>query len=202
MSTCRTIVSSCSFQDNMSAYGGALYLYGGTPGLVNCTMFSNQSTTSGGAICLTSCKARIVNTIFWDNLLGGDFSDIDLYSTSDSLFLLNNTLRQGCPTGALTICTTAVLADPLLSPLAGNGGEVLTIALGAGSPALNVGVYVYRDTDGMLCYNEDGGTAYKRVEDSAAYTPKGSLTRINGVDARGVARPQGSGIDLGAFELE
>jgi hypothetical protein len=77
--------------------------------------------------------------------------------------------------GALTSCTTSVLTDPLLSPLAGNGGEVLTMALVAGSPALNAGVYVYQDTDGMLCYNTDGGTANK---------------------------PKGSGIDLGAFELE
>jgi CSLREA domain-containing protein len=58
--------------------------------------------------------------------------------------------------------------DPLLGPLAANGGLTLTHALDAASPAI----------------------------DSAA------PTTCSGTDQRGVARPQGTGCDRGAYERE
>src|SRR5262249_37062439 len=56
--------------------------------------------------------------------------------------------------------------DPLLGALANNGGDVDTLALLGGSPAIDAG-------DGVGC---------------------------PATDARGVARPQGSACDIGAFE--
>jgi len=60
---------------------------------------------------------------------------------------------------------------PLLGPLADNGGPTWTHALLAGSPAIDA------------------------ADDAACVAPP-----INGVDQRGVARPQGVGCDVGAFE--
>jgi hypothetical protein len=67
----------------------------------------------------------------------------------------------GCPGSAV---------DPLLEPLADNGGPTETMALGPGSPALDA------------------------VPSTGAACPP--------TDQRGVARPQGSACDIGAFEKE
>ena len=197
-----TLVSACTFQNNLSVYGGAVMLYSGAPGLVNCTMSGNQATAAGGAVCLQTSKARVVNNIFWGNNVGGDLNDFGFFSTVDSLFLFNNIMQQPVASSAKTIDSGTVTGDPLLSSLADNGGEVLTFALDAGSPALDIGVYVYKDIDDRLFYNKDGGTIYLTIEDGKAYTPRGTPARVNGVDARGVTRPKGEGIDLGAYERE
>jgi hypothetical protein len=65
--------------------------------------------------------------------------------------------------------TAASPVDPLLAALADNGGQTMTLALQAGSPALDI--------------------------DSAAAC-------VETADQRHVDRPQGSGCDAGAFELE
>ena len=61
--------------------------------------------------------------------------------------------------------------DPLLGPLADNGGYTETMELLPGSPALEVG-------HGLIC----------------------TMTPVDSVDQRGVARPIGLGCDIGAYE--
>jgi predicted outer membrane repeat protein len=61
--------------------------------------------------------------------------------------------------------------DPLLGTLQDNGGYVETLALLPGSPAIDTG-------DGATCYNMP----------------------VDGVDARGVARPIGTFCDIGPYE--
>ena len=63
--------------------------------------------------------------------------------------------------------------DPLLGPLADNGGYTETMALLPGSPALEAG-------NGLIC----------------------SMIPVDGVDQRGVARPIGIGCDIGAYESQ
>ena len=69
-------------------------------------------------------------------------------------------------------CATSTTADPMIGPLANNGGPTLTHALLPGSPAI--------------------GTA----NDAVATAPP-----VNAVDQRGVTRPQGLGSDIGAYEV-
>ncbi|MGB5413308.1 MAG: choice-of-anchor Q domain-containing protein, partial [Polyangiales bacterium] len=65
--------------------------------------------------------------------------------------------------------------DPMLGPLADNGGPTETHALEEGSPAIN-------QIPAADCVDEEGEP----------------LT----TDQRGLARPQGDSCDVGAFELE
>jgi hypothetical protein len=72
------------------------------------------------------------------------------------------------------------VANPLLGPLQDNGGPTFTQALLPDSPAIDA-VPVADCT-----YDDDGNPA----------TPEVPLTS----DQRGVARPQGSACDIGAYE--
>jgi predicted outer membrane repeat protein len=65
--------------------------------------------------------------------------------------------------------------DPLLGPLANNGGSTQTHALLPGSPALNAGNPLTPGSGGFACAAND---------------------------QRGVTRPQSSACDVGAFEFE
>jgi hypothetical protein len=73
--------------------------------------------------------------------------------------------------GFLTATGDRINTDPKLGALADNGGPTWTCALLAGSPAIDTG----NSTD---------------IDGNSVAT-----------DQRGVARPQGSGYDIGAFEL-
>ena len=67
-------------------------------------------------------------------------------------------------------------ADPMLQPLADNGGSTWTCALGEGSSAIDAGIEII----------EINGTTIEAPD----------------TDQRGVLRPQGSGYDIGAYEYE
>jgi hypothetical protein len=70
-------------------------------------------------------------------------------------------------------CSATYSGDPKLGPLANNGGSTQTMALLAGSPAIDTG-------DDGIC----------------------ASPRINNLDQRGVSRLQGAHCDIGAFEYE
>lgn len=200
----KPVVTSSTFENNFSSgYGSAVLAEGSFPCVANCT-FVNNSAALSGTICGSGfSRFVLVNTIFRSNTMGsGDFSDISHYTQPDTMILLNNAFAGGCPAGDLFICSGTTPTDPLVSPPSDNGGDVLTSALGAGSPAIDAGVYVYQDDDGTIIYNQDGGTTYKNAWDGTAYIPKGTVKQLNATDARGVKRPQGAGIDLGAYEKE
>ena len=77
----------------------------------------------------------------------------------------------------LTAGTTSISGDPLLGELADNGGPTKTHALLEGSPAIDA----IPDTNGSTPGCGDAGIT---------------------TDQRGVARPQGSACDIGAYEVE
>ena len=69
--------------------------------------------------------------------------------------------------------------NPLLGPLANNGGPTQTFALLPGSPAIDAG-------NDAVCMAAVGAPDYG----------------AGGFDQRGVTRPHGSHCDIGAFELD
>ena len=74
------------------------------------------------------------------------------------------------------IGTDAAPVDAKLGPLGNNGGQTPTLPLLFGSPAIDAG-------DDAVC----------------AQT---GADKVNGVDQRGVTRPQGAHCDIGAFEYQ
>jgi predicted outer membrane repeat protein len=113
-----------------TAHGAALYIASAPVTIRNCTIAGNTATATGGAVYFDSVNpvTWIANTIVASNS-GGNCS-----LAPGALISGGNNLQFGD-----TTCTGMTVANPLLGPLANNGGLTQTMALGAGSPAIDHG---------------------------------------------------------------
>jgi predicted outer membrane repeat protein len=101
------------------------------PSYTNLTFSGNSAASSGSAIYNDdTSNPTIKNSIFWDN---GN----EIFNQDSAAQIANSLVRGGCP--AQSGCTQVISSNPLLGPLANNGGFTQTIALGAGSPAIDTG---------------------------------------------------------------
>jgi CSLREA domain-containing protein len=157
--------------------GGGLFSGGVLLTTNNTTVTGNSAGLSGGGLFHEGSDVVLNNTTLAGNTGGGIFHNGGTVTLKNTIIASNGancsgTLPANGGTNLQfpgTTCGAAIpSADPLLQGLANNGGPTLTMALGAGSPAI------------------DAGTT------GCPPTPA--------TDQRGVARPQGPGCDIGAFE--
>ncbi len=108
-----------------SAHDG-IYVGDGLCGMTNCTVAFNQ----GGGIQNSGGTLTLVSTLLASNTPGnnctGSLIDLGYNLSSDA-------------SGAFTSVGSLNNTDPLLAPLANNGGPTLTMALLPGSPAIDAG---------------------------------------------------------------
>jgi hypothetical protein len=108
-----------------------------TVNLVNCTIYSNTATGNGGGMQIeSSFTFNLKNTIVAGSSAGGIGPDIWGEIDSYDYNLIQNT-SGATISGTVTHVITD--ADPLLGPLADNGGRTWTHALLPGSPAIDAG---------------------------------------------------------------
>ncbi len=166
--------------------GGALYMAGGTLTTANSTLSGNRSGGDGGALWVNT-NANLYNTTIFNNTAVGLGGGVRRASAGAIVFR-NSLVAGNSPANCSgSIATTGVsnLADDAtcgsnfgnnsnaarLGPLADNGGPTWTHLLLPGNPALNTG-------NAATC----------------------AASPVNGIDQRGVARPQGAQCDIGAVE--
>ena len=128
-----TITNSTISGNNGGDQGGGIYNYEDTVVLLNSTVSGNMASEGGGiynvgAASLTNTTLK--NTIV-ANSTGADCGGSPITSEG------NNIDSDG--TCGLTDTSDLVNTDPLLGPLADNGGPTQTHALLAGSPAIDAG---------------------------------------------------------------
>jgi predicted outer membrane repeat protein len=156
--------------------GGAIYDDGNSgtssPMLSNVSFSANSAFNSGGAMAndglLGASTPTLVNVIAW-----GDFDNngAEFFNTGGAApTIANSVIHGGCTSG--NTCTNVIDQDPLLGPLADNGGSTLTMLPGADSPAVDAG-------NDATC----------------------AASLVNGLDQRGFPRPQGHHCDIGAVEV-
>lgn len=165
-------LNRCTLSGNTSThFGGALH-HGYTAGLgqsatlANCTVVSNSATTAGGGLYNNDMLMKLVNVTLVGNSSanGGGFFSVsantlltnsivisntaptfpDIYVFTGQLPGANNLIGTG-GAGGLTNGVNGNLVgvtSPGLGALANNGGPTKTIALLAGSPAINAGLTV------------------------------------------------------------
>lgn len=144
--------TNCTFSGNTasSTGGGAIRLVSqGSLALTNCTVTDNRliSGTGGGINAAALSTVTLHNTVVADNYLGNspgttrsDISSVLVGASSNNLIGVDTNLT-GITNGTNgnQIGTAAVPLNPVIGPLANNGGPTLTHALLAGSPGLNAG---------------------------------------------------------------
>jgi hypothetical protein len=150
-------LTNVTLSGNTAVYGGAAIASQGTAALTNVTIAGNLATPGTGTALTGAFTMR--NTLITGN--------------GDAPKCAGSVESLGYNIGSDASCNLSGLGDqngvdPMLGPLADNGGGTMTHALLPGSPAIDAG-----DPNGCPA-----------------------------TDQRGVARPQGSGCDIGAFEYE
>lgn len=170
-----TVTNSTISRNSAGSNGGGIYSQpGGMLTLTNSTVSGNSAPVSGGGI-FNAGTLTAKNSIVANSPVGGDCY-IDPLSTSTSL---GHNLADDatCGFGGIgDLNSTLAGLDP--SGLQNNGGPTNTIALLAGSPAINAVLL----SPNNYCTAADGTTAIAN-------------------DQRGFLRPAGTACDIGAFEF-
>ena len=153
-------ISNSTFADN-SAQGGGGAIWNGYNRvlvIINSTLSGNSSSL-GGTIYNNGNSMTLKNTIVANSQGSGNCEGNAVTDGGGNLSFPDAT----CP---------GVVANPVLGPLQNNGGHTLTMALGAGSAAIDTAI-------DAIC----------------------AAAPVNNLDQRGVSRPQGAHCDIGAFEV-
>ncbi|MGI8788258.1 MAG: FG-GAP-like repeat-containing protein [Pyrinomonadaceae bacterium] len=196
------VINSTIFanQANVSGFGfgsgGGIYNYWGTLTVTNSTISGNAALTrNGGGICNDdgphATATYIRNTIISGNTAQGAPSDIFVtnagnfdndrfYSNGNNLISTTNFIGTVPGSNAINWQGTDILnTNPFLRFLGYYGGGTQTLALPAGSSAINNGNNCVLTANGC----GDGNLAIT-------------------TDQRGLSRQVGANVDIGAFELQ
>jgi hypothetical protein len=146
-------VMSCTFSGNSAEWGGGMFNSSASPTVLNCTFSGNSAWDEGGGMCnYEESSPTVTNCTFSGNVASLAAAIYNNPYPALSSTTLANTILAGDCRGSLTSagynlesgtscgCTEPTdqqNADPLLGPLADNGGPTLTHALLPCSPALD-----------------------------------------------------------------
>ena len=114
--------------------------------------------------------------LFWNVILWGDTAGYmpEIYNNLGAATISNSVVQGGCLSITGATCGSGNLStDPMLGALANHGGSTRTMALLAGSSAIDAG-------DDTVC----------------------AAAPVSALDQRSVARPQGPHCDIGAYEVD
>jgi predicted outer membrane repeat protein len=223
-----TKFTACTFTNNQAnSHGGGLYNWTSTPTLTNCTFTSNQAFDGGGLYNFSSFSAtKLTSCTFTNNqatFYGGAVVNNDATLTlSNCLFAKNHALRGGALStldGKLTLTNNTIVLNSAtdsgcLYVLSSSNAAVVTNSiLWDNEP--NELTHVNSSPTIVTYSNVQGGySGTGNIETaplllaSAGYrtlpispcVDMGTSGGAPATDILGVIRPQGPGIDIGAYE--
>ena len=133
-----TITNSTISGNSSSGKGGAIALYRTILAVNNSTITGNTATSSVGGVYLYGSTLNLFSTIVANNV-GGGSTDIGIGETG-TVNGTNSLVRSTSGFSFSTNVNNITGLDPLLGPLASNGGPTQTMALLPGSPAIDKGI--------------------------------------------------------------
>lgn len=149
----RLTLTNSTFADNVvddgndTGMGGAVAVSTGPADLMNCTFANNYAKFHGGGLQMGGeAVVSLQNCLFYNNTSNRDGGyanfqsnrEVDVDGGGNMQHLDPNLIIDG--NSNLPVAAGVAFADPLLQALADNGGPGWTMALGAGSPAIDAGV--------------------------------------------------------------
>ena len=182
-----TLTNSTVSDNTAGSKGGGIYAIVSTVTQTNSTVSGNTAGSDGGGIYAGGSNVTLTNSTVSDNTAGNDGGGIFsfYYSVTLTNSIVANSVGADCTTSNTTVtamadsiiedgsCGPAALAvDPVLGPLADNGGSTQTHALLAGSPAIDNG------TGPGATASDQRGVDAEGVRDSGAYEFTGAINTI------------------------
>jgi hypothetical protein len=137
-------ISNSTISGNVAAeeIGGGLFVRRpATVEISNSTLTANHAEAGGGGLYLAATDSTLQSTIIYGNSVGdgdGKFAEVQVRA-STALTIGGDHNLIGAAGPSATVPGDTLQADPLLGPLAANGGVVRTHALLRGSPAVDAG---------------------------------------------------------------
>jgi predicted outer membrane repeat protein len=164
-------LGNVTFSGNRASFGGAMFTFGSSPKLNNVTISGNLAG-EGGAMDNSGGSPTLTNVILWGDGAGPEIHNYPGTTPTIAYSVVQGSGGSGAGwTGLGTAGGGNLDADPKLGILQINGGSTETMLPGAGSSAIDVG-------DDSVC----------------------AAAPVNGLDQRGVTRPQGTHCDIGSVE--
>ncbi len=180
-------VVNCSFTENSASQAGGMYNYSSSPAVVNCTFTGNSANYYGGGMQNSNyASPTVVNCTFTGNSTNYDGSGGNgggMYNDYYSYPILTNCILWGDSSG----WNNSEISDFSSAP------SVSFSCIGGGYPGTgNI------NGDPGFVGVPGGGSLQLRAGSPCIDT--GMASGAPGTDIRGAARPQGAGVDMGAYE--
>jgi hypothetical protein len=166
-------ISNSTFSGNSASFGGGIIMDVGTLTVSNSTFSGNSATDGFGGAYAGGATATFKNTIVANSPSGGNCGAIP----NDGGYNLDSDKGSFDTCGFSTNNNSLSGVDPMLGPIADNGGPTKTHALLEGSPAI------------------DKGNSFGESTDQRGLVRPSNFVGIP--DASG-----GDGSDIGSFELQ
>ena len=179
------LMKNCTFINN-EAYewsGGALCIVYSSGAVVNSTFYQNRAAFGGGGIGTFDSPAKIVNCTLYKNRAGHDDRGFDFFVGDGSGPEIKNCILWGDEPGRLYAGANIRVTHCVIK--GGYPGGVFVIA---GDPRLSAAWFNGGKT--RTCAIGEGSSAIDNGDPYLA--PK--------EDQRGLPRPKGRGVDIGAYE--
>ena len=207
--TPRVILNRCDVSDNTAGYGGGISLtFSCGLEAVNCVISGNTAGSIGGALNATATEAtRLVNCTIANNSAGSYGGGIVFAKPTLEAprITILNTIFQGNAKSA--VCVATPQADPVLTYCLFHGNpngdyRAYPGASYTGAHALELNVPdAAHLVDGDALFVDATAGHYELLEGSSAIDA-GSSEGAPAMDRRGVSRPTGARVDIGAYEFK
>jgi hypothetical protein len=189
-----TIVHN-TISGNSAGYGGGIGVSGGTQTIADNVVCGNTAGAAGGGIELTSCYASITDNVLWGNTAssGGGLE----FNSCPGVTLRHDTIVDNQAATAGGVFAISCTPNIISCIVWGNGDDLYgcsamysdvedldegTGNISAAPSFVATATHDYRLSAGSPCIDCAAGEGYAAK------------------DVSGVKRPQGSGVDMGAFE--
>ena len=175
-------ISDSSFVENFAEYnGGGLFNYSGSPKLTNCLILGNIAHAAGAGVYSAQAFVRMLNCSLFGNRAGfGGGLCLDYRGES----MLTNCVLWG-------------------NTASGEGSEIYSYSSAATITYSCVqGGYPGEGNISEEPLFVSGPSGDGRIRPDSPCIDAGTTVGAPDRDIRGVARPQGGGVDMGAYELD